>query len=187
MSQQTATKEPTRVFNGDSLKWKRSFGDYPSSSYTLYYRLVGEANQTITAAADGNGYLVTVTSTDSFAWLPGNYRLIGYVSDGSDERITVYEGNLEVLFDPATAPDETETRTFWRRTYDHLQDIIEGKAQQGDSSYTIAGRSVSRMTWDEVISAYDRAAEMVQTEEAQDKARRGEATLNNIGIRFGRP
>ena len=188
MSQNIATEEPSRVFSGNTVKWKRSFGDYPSSAWTLYYRLIGQANQLITAAADGSGYLVTVTKADSFGWIPGNYRLVGYVTAQDDsERFTIYEGDLKVELDPATAADGIETRTFWRRVYDHLQAIIEGKAQQGESSYTVAGRSVSRMTWPEIMDAYNTAAAQVRQETAADRARLGKSAGNLIGVSFSRP
>lgn len=186
MSQVIPTTEPVRVFSGDTIKWKRSFSDYSSASYDLHYRLIGEVNQLLTAAADGTGFLVTVSNTASFAWLPGTYRLIGYVEKSDDsERYNVYEGDLEVLLDPATVADGHETRSFWRQVRDNLREIIKGKAKQADSSYTIAGRSVSKMSWQEVLEAYNMAAEMVKQEDAEDKARRGEFTSNLVGIRFG--
>lgn len=188
MSQTIATEEPKRVFNGDTIKWKRSFGDYPSSEWYLKYRLIGKTNQAVTAAADGTGYLVTVTNTASFDWIPGNYRLVGYAEkQDASERYKVYEGDLVVEFDPATAPDGTETRSHWRQVYDNLQAIIKGKANQGDSSYSVADRSVSRMTWPEVMEAYNIAAEMVRQEQAQDEARQGKSAGNLIGIGFNRP
>ena len=180
--------EPERVFSGDTVKWSRSFSDYSSAEYDLKYKLIGEINQELTAAADGTGFLVTVSASDSSMWAPGRYRLVGYVEKTDlSERYNVYEGELEVLFNPAFVGDDYETRSFWHRVYDNLQAIIEGKAKQNDSSYTIAGRSISKMSWDELLTAYDRAGEMKRLEEDKDKARRGESTNRNIGIRFQRP
>ena len=184
----TALHEPTRVTGGDTITWSRSLADYPASTWYLKYRLVGATNQAITAAADGDGHLVTITNTASFEWIPGRYRLVGYAEkQDSSERHTVYEGDLEVLPDPATVGDGFETRSFWRQVYDNLQSIITGKSKQSDSSYTLAGRSVSKMSWPEVMEAYNQAAAQVKQEEAADKARRGERTSNLVGIRFGRP
>lgn len=178
-------QEPTRVWSGATVTWRRSFPDYPAPTWTLAYKIVGMGNGVgpITAAADGSNHLVTEAKADTFEWIPGTYRLVGYVDDGTS-RYVVYEGQLEVVYDPSTVAEGYEHRSFWRRVRDNLRDIIEGKSQQANSSYQIAGRSVNKMTWQELLDVYNRAASMVKDEEAADRARRGESSGNQIGIAF---
>lgn len=186
MSYQIPTIEPLSVTSGDTIKWKRSLGDYPSGTWTLKYTLVGPSNITITATADGTAHLVSVSKATSLTWIEGDYRMYGYVDDGSS-RHQVYTGSISILPDPATVADGTETRSWYRRVRDHLRDIIEGKSQQSISQYTVAGRSISKMTWAELRDAYDWVSGRVAEEEAQDLANRGGTTGRTIGIRFNRP
>jgi hypothetical protein len=185
------TTEPTRIYSGLTTEWTRAFSDYAPGTYTLKYRFIGSSNIAVTATTSGSDFLVTITPAISELFIAGNYRLNGWVENGAGtEKRMVYEGDVEILYDPTTQAADAagvETRSFWRQIRDNLQAIITGKSQQSSSSYQLAGRQVSRMTWAELMQAYNQAAEMVGQEEKKDSIRRGETTSNNIGIRFTRP
>ena len=193
MSAPIPSVEPVRFYAGMTVAWTKSLTDYPASDWTLKYHFIGQSNVVVTATTSGNDYLVTLTVATTEIITPGSYRLVGFVQDDPSsptERYQVYQGDVEVVLNPAfqaSGQEGGETRSFWCRVRDNLQDIIEGKSQQSMSGYSIAGRQLSKMSWAELLDAYDRASVMVQQEEASEARARGESTGALIGIQFRRP
>lgn len=194
MSAPIPSVEPTRAYCGTTIAWTKSFADYPPATWTLKYHFVGASNIVVTATTSGGEHLVTLTAANSEALSTGRYRLIGYVQDDASsptERYVIYEGECELLLNPAFQANgqaqTEESRSFWRRVRDNLRNIIEGKSQQSLSTYNVLGRQVSKMTWPELMDAYDRASVLVKQEDEQEAVARGESTNRQIGILFRRP
>jgi len=71
------TTEPLSFRAGDTVKWKKSLGDYPATSWTLKYFLVIQSDQKIiTASADGTDHLVTITAAASAGYAVGRYFIL---------------------------------------------------------------------------------------------------------------
>jgi len=187
------TVEPTRFFAGVTVQWIKSLADFPAATWTLKYVLVGESNIEVTATADGSDFDVTIPIATTEVAAVGTYRLIGYVQDDPTTptvRHQVYEGQCEIVLNPAfqaAGQQGGETRSFWRQVRDNLKSIITGKSAQSMSSYQIAGRNVNKMSWAEILDAYDRASVMVKQEEAAEARARGEQTGALVRIQFQRP
>ena len=167
-------KEPTSFVAGDTVKWERTnlYSDYPPASWALKYSLVG-LNDGIgeqTAAEDGNNYQVTIAASVTATLDGGDYTLTGYVDDGT-QRFTVYRGTVTVEADIAGVDGGRDTRSYWKRVYDNVSAVIEGKASSDQQSYSIAGRSLSRYSFEELLALQGRArAEVLREERAASGA-----------------
>src|SRR5690606_30112936 len=60
---------------------------------------------------------------------------------------TVQSGTLQVLADPASQ----DVRTHAEKVLEAIELLIEGRATKDVSSYSIAGRSLTRMSPDELV------------------------------------
>ena len=91
MAADIPTKEPTEFTAGDSVKWTRTLGDYPASTYTLKYSLRGTAGTfDITATADGDDYSVSLPAPTTSTYSAGYYDGHGYaVIDGTAQVDTI--------------------------------------------------------------------------------------------------
>jgi len=71
-------REPTRIRAGDTITWRKTLSEFPASlGWVLYYRLINTvAKQDITAAADGDAHLVTVTKAASAGYAAGQHLFI---------------------------------------------------------------------------------------------------------------
>ncbi|HEX6924347.1 MAG TPA: hypothetical protein VF167_02905 [Longimicrobiaceae bacterium] len=171
------TSEPTTLTAGDSWQWNRTYGDYPASDgWALSYALTGAHESVITiSATDASGvWQVRVAASDTKDYSPGPYRLVGYVSDGTDRHI-VYSAPLTVLPDPATAvPDEGHNERMLRA----IRCVLEGRIPADAEAYQIAGRSINRIPVKELVQLEAVYAERVRRE-------RGGSFLQPVKVRFG--
>jgi len=151
LSAEIPTTEPDQLVAGDTWRWDPSFSDFDASAGDqLAYALRGPSDLDITwgthVSANGTGFTVRVPAA-STALTPGNYTLIGYVTNGSD-RDTVVRKPVLVLANPVTAVgalshDETVLAA--------LDALIEGRATKDQEEVTINGRSLKRVPFRELL------------------------------------
>lgn len=147
----TIRELPTTINAGDTLCFTDTFVDYPATTYTLTYRLVGSnGSYTFTASASGSSYEVDVAAATTAAWAAGTYQATGTVSDGSD-RFTVVSKTVEIEPDYSVMSSSTDIRTHEEKTLDAINAVIENRATADHNSYTIAGRTISKMTVEELL------------------------------------
>lgn len=187
MAADIATTEPVSFRAGDTVEWTRTLQDYPASSYSLAYYLIGPSSRnTFSATADGDDHNVTISAAASAALTAGEYSLIGRVT-GSDGSFTIYDGRVTVTPDPSSEtamPAGYDSRSFNRRTRDNLRAMVEGTMQFPEAGYTIAGeRTVTLRTMDEVINALGVFESLVQGEERAAAAKQGRRTGVYIRLR----
>ena len=138
--------EPEKLTSGVTWKWKKTISDYPASEWTLsyYLRKDGIAISTFNATADGDTFEATVTAGFSALFAAGVYDFIGIVTKGS-EKYVVFDGIVEVLPNP-TASAAYDPRTHARRVLDLIEAAMENRIPNGLENYTIAGRSLSKIS-----------------------------------------
>lgn len=148
-------REPAKLTVGDRWMWKRTdLGvDYPPASYSLKYALrlydTG-AEIEIIASESGSDYLVEVASTTTGGYTAGRYLWTAYIIRTSDtERVVVGTGTFDVLADRDTVA--TDPRSHARKVLDAIEAVIENRATVDQQEYSIAGRSLKRMTIDELL------------------------------------
>lgn len=194
-SSQYRTQEPTieeyghPIIAGDYLAWKREDlnSDYSNSAYTLSYQARQAGNGTyvitITASASGSDYLVQVGQSTTRPYNVGLYYWDAYITRNSDsERIRIDSGQWEVIGDKAT--DNADPRTSNQKIYEAVIAVIEGRASQDQMSYSIAGRSLSRMSIQDLIEFEGIYKARWMKEVNQSRIKDNLGTKNTIHARF---
>jgi len=165
MSENIPSIEPTSIRAGDTVQFTKNSAmeidgvsfSFPSSSYTLKYKLVGRSGitESITAEADGEDFSITISSTIS-ALTAGIYTLIGWVEGASSFRKTVYQSQCEVKANLASATAATDTREFWQKILEAISATLEKRASIVQSAMTvpgISGKTIQYMTLKELMDA----------------------------------
>lgn len=179
----TPTTEPIALVAGDTLKFQISLADYPASDgWTLEYSIQNAANiETFSSSASGDDHLVTVAASATATWTPGTYRLSARAVKGA-EKYTLRKGSIEVTADLSAAVDQ---RSHAEIVLDAIEAMLEGKATKDQQSYSIAGRSITRLTPEELLTWRDTYRKEVKRQRRQEARERGEpATGNFVRTRF---
>ena len=181
--------EPAKIIAGDRLIFKRSDlnNDYANSSFTLKYsaRLEGTGSTEIqiTATASGSDYLVEVNSSTTASYTVGTYRWQAYITRNSDEqRLTIDEGTWEVIANRDAAT--TDPRSHAAIMVDKIESILEGRADSDVSSYSIQGRSLTKLGIEELMAWRDRYKSELLLEKRKERALNGRGTGAKVLVRF---
>ena len=183
------TSEPVELQLGDFWAWKRTnlSTDYPTAQYSLSYEFnLNEgstaSNFTLTATEANDEYIISTSSTTSYT--KGTYNWIAYITRSSDSaRIKIGEGFTEIQENYATT--SASVRSHAKIVLDSIEAVIENRATMDQSSRAIAGRSLSRMSVDELMTFRDRykAEYMKEVKMARIKNNRGSG--NTVKVKFG--
>lgn len=143
---------PETVFVGDFIQFKIASSDYSNSLFTM--KLVaristgGSTEIAITATADGEDYLFTVPSATSANYTVGDYHYQLEIERNSDsERIVIDRGQINVSTD---YDNNVDPRFHAEIMLGKIESLLEGKADSDVSSYSIAGRSLTKLTPEEL-------------------------------------
>lgn len=181
--------EPLEIVVGDFLQWKRTdiAQDYPPANFSAEYiaRITGGgSNEIALAATEVDGiYLFTADSATSADFSPGYYHWQLEVTEtASGNRIVVDRGTFTAIVD--LDENQADPRTHAEIMVGKIQSILEGKADSDVSNYSIAGRSLTKMTFEELISARDVYRREFQQEKVRDRIKRGKPSGSTIKVRF---
>ncbi len=183
------TTEPEKIVVGDYIQWKRTdlSVDYPPASYTATYvaRITGGGSSEVQITgtnSDGN-YLFTVTSATSAGFNAGQYHWqLEIVQNSSGNRIVVDRGYFDAIVDLDI--NGTDPRTHAEIMVAKIESLLSGKADSDVANYSIAGRSLTKLNFQELIQARDYYKAEVRKEEIDERIRRGQATGSTIQVRF---
>ena len=177
----TPTSVPSSITAGNSFSWLTSLSDYPASSgWSLIVVLINATSKiTLTSEASTDDHLVSVSAATSAEYTAGKYKYTILVTDET-YRYTVESGDIEVLPDPSTQTT-FDGRTIAETCLENIEAVLEGKATQDNMSYSIGGRSLSKYSWDELITA--RNYFQTEVNSAKRKAS-GKTQSNLIKMRF---
>ena len=182
--------EPSLLQLGDFWSWKRTDlnNDYSNSLYVLSYEFnlidcSTHANFTITASASGDDYVVEVASATTATYTKGNYNWVSYITRSSDSaRIKIGEGFTEIEDNFATT--STSVRSHAKKVLDAIEAVIENRASMDQSSMSIAGRSLSRLSIDELMTFRDRYRAEYLKEVKRARIKNKKPSGNIIGVKF---
>jgi len=184
-----AETEPAKIISGDLIQWKRTdLGtDYANGSYTLKYsaRLEGTGSTEIqiTASASGDDYLISVGQSTTASYTVGIYRWQMYITRNSDsERLTLDTGTFEVVANRDAAT--TDPRSHARIMVEKIESLLEGRADADVASYSIAGRSLTKLSIDELMTWRDRYKAEYLRELRRERALNGEGSGAQVKVRF---
>ena len=174
--------EPTSLYAGDTWTWTRDGGAYPADTYTLtYYLRNAKSKIDVNAIADGTMFSVSIPASTTATYRPGRYEWIARVS-GPAGSFTVGSGSMEVLPNLGLGVLQ-DGRSHARKVLDAIEAVIENRATLDQSSYSIGGRSLSRMAVSELISFRDRYKAMVIAEERAARIQSG-GVGGKVQVRF---
>lgn len=184
------TAEPTEIYCGSLVQWKRAdlAQDYPPASYDLIYtaRLTGgkarEINVTATTASDGS-FLTTLSSATTANQISGDYFWQAEIKRKSDNaRIVVATGQWKIL--PDLGQTGADPRTHAQIMLDKIQSLLEGRADKDVSSYSIQGRSISKMSISDLLQWRDYYRKEVVRERRDSAIALGKPTKTTMKVRF---
>jgi len=181
--------EPLEIVVGDFLQWKRSdlVADYPPADFSAEYvaRITGGGSNEIKLAATESGgtYLFTADSTTTAAFEPGYYHWqLEITKTATGDRLVVDRGAFDAIVDLDI--NQADPRTHAEIMVTKIQSILEGKADSDVSNYSIAGRSLTKMTFEELISARDVYRRELQQEKVKERIKRGKPSGSTVKVRF---
>jgi hypothetical protein len=181
--------EPTEVVVGDFIQWKRSdlVDDYPLAEYSAEYvaRITGGgANEIKMPATESGGtYLFTVDSATSADFAPGLYHWqLEVTQTSSGNRIVVDIGDFTAI--PDMDNNQADPRIHAEIMVDKIESLLAGKAGSDVASYSIAGRSLTKLSFQELLDARDHYRREVVQHNNAELVKRGKKNGSTIQVRF---
>lgn len=183
--------EPKQVVVGDFIQWKRSdLTDYPTSEgYTAEYvaRITGGGSNEIklpqSASSTDDYYLFTVDSDTSASFITGLYHWqLEITQTSSDNRIVVDTGDFQAI--PDMDNNQADPRIHAEIMVAKIETILEGKADADVSSYSIAGRSLTKMSFNELVEARDYYRREIVKHNNDELIKKGKKNGSTIKVRF---
>lgn len=184
------TVEPEKISPGDFIQWKRTDlgDDYPPASYTATYiaRISGGGNTEIqvTGTASGSDFLFSVDSDTSADFVVGVYYWQLEILRNSDSnRIIVDRGYFECV--PDLDVNGADPRSHAQIMITKIESLLSGKADSDVANYTIAGRSLTKLSFKELTEARDYYKREYQQQVIAERIRKGQQSGTTIQVRFG--
>jgi hypothetical protein len=182
------TTEPTHFAIGDFVQWKREdiVGDYPVATHSAEWvaRLASGSSTEIKVAATeaSTYYLFTIASTDSSAFTQGHYHWqLEITETATSNRIIIDTGTLDIDFD---LDNNVDPRSHAQIMIDKIESLLQGKGDADVSSYSIQGRSLTKLSYQELIQARDYFRKEYAKELQKERAKQGDHTGATIFVRF---
>ena len=183
-------QEPDTLVVGDRWLWRRDdlVSDYPLADYALEYRFTedstGNTNAfTIAATEADSTYLVEIASAVTANLVAGDYQWAAFIIRSSDsQRVVVDQGRTEIL--PNLQNTTADLRSHAKICLDNIQAVLENRASQDQMSYSIAGRSLSRMSIDDLMTFRNRYRAEYSKEIKLARIKNKQDTGNTIKARF---
>jgi len=137
----------------------------------------------LTATESGSEYQLTAAASATASWTVGDYAWNLFVSDGTKHQ-RLDHGTFEVR--PNWATSTTDPRSDAQKNLELIENVLYGRVQGDVSSYSVAGRSLSKMSPTELIEFRDFFARKVEMEIRAERIRLGKGTGSNILADFRR-
>lgn len=155
-----------------------------AAGYTMYLVLNNSTNfySATTTTSDSSGFLMSIPSTATTGWTAGSYNASVFVADGTN-RYQVTSKYITVKPN-LLAGVAVDSRSTIRKTLDALNAAILGSATDNQMSMSIAGRSIQRMSIEELIKAKQQFENMVRDEDRLQDMIDGKPSRNTVNIRF---
>lgn len=181
--------EPERIVVGDFIQWRRvDLGtDYPNDAYTATYvaRITGGGSSEIQIAgtAYNSDYLFSASSSVSANFTAGFYHYqLEMVRNSDSERIVIDRGTFTAAVDLDV--NGTDPRSHAEIMVDKIETVLQGRADADVMSYSINGRSLSKMPPSELVEWRDYYKREFLMERRAERIRRKTPTGATIVARF---
>lgn len=182
------TGVPTEIVVGDFIQFKitQFSTDYSNSLFTMRFvariSTGGATEVSVAATASGDDYLFVVPSATSANYTVGTYHYQLEIERNSDnERIVVDRGEIDILTD---FDNQVDPRHHAEIMLGKIESILEGKADSDVSSYSIAGRSLTKLSPDELVQWRDYYRREVSAIKRKEAIKHGRKPKSTILLRF---
>jgi len=183
------TQEPDTLIVGDRFVWRRPdlASVYDPSSFVLTYNFnedSGGSNKfSITASETSTDYIIEVNSATTRDYVAGEYNWTAYITRSSDSnRFSVDTGHTTLEINLANS--SADNRSHVKKVLDGIEAVLENRASQDQMSYSIAGRSLSRMSIDDLLTFRARYRAEYLKELKLKRIKNKQDTGNTIKVRF---
>ena len=182
-------KEPISFYKGETVVWKRTDigADYAPSSYSMVWEASlesdGSTRFSATVTESGTDYTFTLDNSSTASYTAGDYVWFLKVLQTSDSETLVIDSGKITVKDNyfATTGD---TRSHAKVMVDKLESLLEGKADADVSSYAIAGRSLNKLTVEEMLKWRDYYKAEYQREIQEFRIGNNEGSGSIVKVRF---
>lgn len=181
--------EPDKIVVGDFIQWKRSdlVDDYPTASYSAEYvaRITGGGSSEIKLAATEatDYYLFTVDSATSADFVPGMYHWqLEITQTSSGNRVVVDTGSFEAIVDLDN--NQADPRIHAEIMVAKIESLLQGKADSDVSNYSIGNRSLTKLSFEELMNAREYYKREVVRHYNEERVRHGKTGSSTIRVRF---
>lgn len=186
---ESPTIEPDRFVLGDYVRWRRVdiSDDYPNTAYTMTYvaRITGGGSTEIqiVGTAYDNDYLFTVSSATSSNFTAGFYHWqLECVRNSDSNRIVIDRGTWDIVVDLDV--NGSDPRTHAEIMVAKIESLLSGKGDADVANYSIAGRSLTKLSFDELLKARDFYRAEAHKEQMEDRIRQGRQSGSTVKVRF---
>jgi hypothetical protein len=185
-----APKEvPKSIVIGDLVQFKLTqfSTDYPNTSHSMTFmaRSGTGANVEFSIAASNSGddYLFSASSAATSAFTAGLYHYqIEVLETSSNNRLILDQGELDVTVDLDV--NAVDPRTHAEKMLQKIEAVLENRADADVSSYSIAGRSLTKMSPEELLTWRDNYRREVKAYRRKLDVKHGRKTSSSILMRF---
>lgn len=181
--------EPLKIVAGDFIQWKKTSlaESYPPATHSAEYvaRITagGATEIAIPATERASYYLFQVSSATSAAFTAGYYHWqLEVVETASGNRIVVERGDFEIIADLDN--NGADPRSHAEVMLAKIESLLEGRADKDVSSYSIQGRSISKMSISDLIQWRDYYRKEVLKERRDNAIALGKQTKTTMKVRF---
>ncbi len=186
---ESPTIEPDRFVLGDYVRWRRVdiSDDYPNTAYTMTYvaRITGGGSTEIQIAgtAYDNDYLFTVSSATSSNFTAGFYHWqLECVRNSDSNRIVIDRGTWNIVVDLDV--NGSDPRSHAEIMVAKIESLLSGKGDADVANYSIAGRSLTKLSFDELLKARDFYRAEAHKQLMEDRIRQGRQSGSTVKVRF---
>ena len=179
---------PESLVVGDYFQFKitKYSTDYPNTDYTMRFvaRIAtgGSSEIIVTATADDDDYLFTAASSVTEDYDVGHYHYqIEIKRDSDSNRVIVDRGEIDILTD---FDNNVDPRFHAEIMLGKIESILEGKADSDVSSYSIAGRSLTKLSPEELVTWRDYYRKEVALHKREEAIKHGRRPKSTILMRF---
>jgi hypothetical protein len=167
---------------------------FPATQWTLTYYLQGPQIYSFVAGVDPDGtdFLITLTPTQTAAWLPGFYKVSAFVTatDGSGDRLYFepYFKVLEIKANPAVNPQGVADARPWAvRMLETVEKAIADLASRSAMSVSVNGQPYTIQDIEKLYRMRGRFEDGARRIEEQERLNSGLGAKKNIFVRFRKP
>jgi len=185
-----APKEvPRSIVIGDLVQFKltKFSTDYPNTSHSMTFmaRSGTGANVEFSIAASNSGddYLFSASSAATSAFVAGLYHYqIEVLETSSNNRLILDQGELDVTVDLDV--NAVDPRTHAEKMLQKIEAVLENRADADVSSYSIAGRSLTKMSPEELLTWRNNYRREVKAYRRKLDVKHGRKTSSTILMGF---